>query len=371
MCRPVGKLLAQLILHHEGKRLVEVGLGEKHFAGALGRHRNTRHGKIDTARRQQARQRGQIFHLDEFDLDTKVASEKLGHLHVEPDQRAVLVAEDVRQPVGEHAHAQGAARPHGIQHRPFLPRRFRGLRHRQLASVHGPECRLHPIDDFRSTEFLAHDRRERRPQPDDDAGRQQHGDQHEPPDANGVELDAARDGGAAEQRDRDRVHRGQQRAEPRVDDAGREEQLEGVGRDAERVEQERHRRVQAAEERQEAGEREPRIVASRGTAASANQPANRMKLSDSSLPVCGKLNDAGTITSGSAVVCSSVSPCRCEQVLARLDQDRQDDEQVAGHEGGDQRVTRRAQHLAVAESASAPTRAPAAPTAPRAARRAT
>ena len=36
--------------HHEGERLVEVGLGEKHFAGALGRHRNTRHGNVDTAR---------------------------------------------------------------------------------------------------------------------------------------------------------------------------------------------------------------------------------------------------------------------------------------------------------------------------------
>jgi hypothetical protein len=55
--RPAGKLLAQLILHYEGKRLVEVGLGEKHFAGALGCHQNTRHGKVETARRQQARQR--------------------------------------------------------------------------------------------------------------------------------------------------------------------------------------------------------------------------------------------------------------------------------------------------------------------------
>ena len=38
-----------------------------------------------------------------------------------------------------------------------------------------------------------------------------------------------------------------------------------------------------------------------GSAASANQPANKMKLIESSFPVCGKLKDAGTRTSGSSV----------------------------------------------------------------------
>ena len=39
--------------------------------------------------------------------------------------------------------------------------------------------------------------------------------------------------------------------------------------------------------------------ASRARTTSANQPANSTKLIDSSLPLCGKLNDAGTMTSGS------------------------------------------------------------------------
>ena len=40
-----------------------------------------------------------------------------------------------------------------------------------------------------------------------------------------------------------------------------------------------------------------------------------MKLIDSSLPLCGKLNDAGTMTSGSASVSRSASPCRPMSVL--------------------------------------------------------
>ena len=44
--------------------------------------------------------------------------------------------------------------------------------------------------------------------------------------------------------------------------------------------------------------------------ASANQPANRMKLRDSSLPVCGKLKEAGTMTSGRVAAPESASACR-------------------------------------------------------------
>ena len=48
-----------------------------------------------------------------------------------------------------------------------------------------------------------------------------------------------------------------------------------------------------------------------------------MKLIESSLPVCGKLNDAGTMTSGSAALLARRQPVPLEQRLARLDQDRQ------------------------------------------------
>ena len=52
-----------------------------------------------------------------------------------------------------------------------------------------------------------------------------------------------------------------------------------------------------------------------GTAASANHPANRMKLIDKSLPVWGKLNDVGTITSGNVLVVSSTNRCRSSSSL--------------------------------------------------------
>ena len=42
-----------------------------------------------------------------------------------------------------------------------------------------------------------------------------------------------------------------------------------------------------------------------GIVTLANQPANSTKLSDSSLPVWGKLNDAGTMMSGRVAACSS------------------------------------------------------------------
>ena len=67
-------------------------------------------------------------------------------------------------------------------------------------------------------------------------------------------IDRAR----AEQRDRQRVHGREQRAEPRVDDAGGEEQLERVGRNPEQVQQERNRGVDVAEQRQQP------VAASRG-----------------------------------------------------------------------------------------------------------
>ena len=86
-----------------------------------------------------------------------------------------------------------------------------------------------------------------------------------------------------------------------------------------------------------------------GTAASANHPANRMKLIDNSLPVWGKLKDVGTITSGSASRRVIDKPMPLEQILACLNENRQDDEQIGRHKRGDQRVARRPEHLLIAK----------------------
>ena len=86
----------------------------------------------------------------------------------------------------------------------------------------------------------------------------------------------------SEQRHRHRVHRRHQRAEPRVDDAGREEELKRVGGDAEQIEQERHRGIEAAEEGDQTRQRQPRIVGERhrdvGEPAGEQDEADRQQL---------------------------------------------------------------------------------------------
>ncbi len=66
---------------------------------------------------------------------------------------------------------------------------------------------------------------------------------------------------------------------------------------------------------------------------------------DRSLPVCGKLKDAGTMTSGSADFLARGAGA-LDQRPARLDEHRQDDEEIAGDEGGNERVARQAEDVA-------------------------
>ena len=60
-----------------------------------------------------------------------------------------------------------------------------------------------------------------------------------------------------------------------------------------------------------------------------------MKLIDSSFPVWGKLNDAGTMTSGRLPL-PDARPL--DERAARLDEHGQHDEEIAGHERRDERV---------------------------------
>ena len=156
---------------------------------------------------------------------------------------------------------------------------------------------------------------------------------------------AAGDGAGDEQRHRQRVDRRHERSHARVDDAGREKQLERVGRNPELIEQKRHGRVEAAEEAHEPGERQLRIARTAAPSASANHPAKSTKLSESSFPVCGKLKEAGTMTSVSRPGSRSPGSSRSSSVRLACDQARQHDEQVAGDEGGEERVVRLAEDV--------------------------
>ena len=190
------------------------------------------------------------------------AASRCASLDVEADEVPLRVEERERQRIGHVADAQDAALAHARPERAGPPaaaapagrlmnRGWRWL----LQKVHpgralGPWCtpvaagranttRAPPMTTTVRTAVIARYRR---------SGSAPH-------------LEDAGDGARAEQGDRQRVHGRDQRADPRVDDPGREKQLERVGRDAEQIEQERHRGVEAAEERQQAGERELRVVA--------------------------------------------------------------------------------------------------------------
>ena len=173
----------------------------------------------------------------------------------------------------------------------------------------------------------------------------------------------------AEQRHRHGVRGGHQRAEPRVDDAGGHEQVKRVGRDAEQVEQERDRGVDVAEHHEQAGPGQLRVVAA-GTIVSENQPANRTKLSDSSLPACGKLNDVGTITSGSDSSSGS-SPARNRAAAPSSPRSASAGRRTGcRHERRISSASRVRRHHAGTESASARRRGQAGPRGSAAARRA-
>ena len=98
-----------------------------------------------------------------------------------------------------------------------------------------------------------------------DDGRQHQRDHREAEQLASVERQRASDRARSEHGDRQRVHRGQQGAESRVDDARGHEQAERVGGNAQQVQQERDRGVHVAEHGQQPGAREPRDIRSTGT----------------------------------------------------------------------------------------------------------
>ena len=151
-------------------------------------------------------------------------------------------------------------------------------------------------------------------------------------------------GAGGEQRHRHRVHRGDERSDARVDDAGGEKQLERVGRNPEEIEQERHRRREAAEEAEEPGERQLRVLRHRnqrvGEPSREQHEAQREEL-PRVREVEGRRHD--DVGQPPRLAVEGIEPI--EQGPARLDQRRQDDEQVAGDEGDHQRAVRLAEDV--------------------------
>ncbi len=121
------------------------------------------------------------------------------------------------------------------------------------------------------------------------------------------------------------MNRRQQGAEARIDHAGCEEQLESIGGDAEQIQQKWHGCVQAAEKRHQAGQRELRIFLHRhrriGKPSGEQNEADRQELAG-----VRKIERSGHdhIGQGSGRVVDKLVPI--EQLLAGLDENRQDDE---------------------------------------------
>src|SRR5690242_4221582 len=97
-----------MVFHDECKCFVKVGFGEKHFAGALGRYRDSPHRQIDATAREQLWQPSQIFQLDEFDLDAEVAPKELSHLNIKPHKLAFSCHQRIRETISHDANAQYA-----------------------------------------------------------------------------------------------------------------------------------------------------------------------------------------------------------------------------------------------------------------------
>ena len=113
--------------------------------------------------------------------------------------------------------------------------------------------RLHARDQLILVVCAAHAKPQNRVQAGGERRGERHRDAGEPDQLARVQTDRAGDGARTQQRHGHGVHRGDERTESCVDDAGRDEQLEGVTRDPEHVEQERDRGIDVAEHDEQAG----------------------------------------------------------------------------------------------------------------------
>ena len=117
------------------------------------------------------------------------------------------------------------------------------------------------VHEVRAGKLLVEDGGEQEAEPADRSRNQQQRHDAESKHPAEVESHAARERQRTEDCHGDRVHRGNERPEPRVDDAGCQEELKRIRRQVEQVQKERDRAVQTAEERQQPRAKELRVVA--------------------------------------------------------------------------------------------------------------
>jgi hypothetical protein len=140
-----------------------------------------------------------------------------------------------------------------------------------------------------------------------------------------------------EQREHERVHGGGGAAEPAVDDARDDEELEDVRGQPHEIEEKGHRRVEAAEEAEEAGPGQARELA--GRHGRAHEPAGEEHEGEAQeLRAVGEGEGRGDEDVRRLVGVGLVETGLGEEGLAPLGEQGQDDEEIRGDEGGQQGV---------------------------------
>ena len=196
--------------------------------------------------------------------------------------------------------------------------------------------RLNPASDFEALGGRRQQSTEHDPSADNEHRHNDRGTDRKPEQAAGLKADAMQQRGRDDQRNRGGVGGGQQRAEPAVQQTRHREQPEQVGWQMKQIEQERDRRVHAAEQREDTcrGHRAPlrqRQVVAAKPRGKRNEPQAQDFAGMREIE-----HQRHDHTNRRVAVCLR-DPLLPQQFLAFFRDDRQHDEQIAGGEGGQER----------------------------------
>jgi len=179
---------------------------------------------------------------------------------------------------------------------------------------------------------------EEQPSATDDAGGQNARDDQVADDPLALPAHHPRHCTAAEKCHSQSVHGGHERAEACVDYTAGDEELEGIGRNPEHIEEKRDRDVDAPEERHQPRQRQLRVLSDRHRRI--REPPGKQHETDREQLAGVRKVERGRHDDVRQILLRLLDARLRYQRPARFDEHRQDDEQIAGDEGGDEAVAR-------------------------------
>ncbi len=340
-----GKLVAQLVAHHQPQRAVQVGQRIGHLLQQFGQVGQT-HRHVDPALGQQPAHLAEIRRNEGHPRRTQVLRQPLRQLDVHAHEISARIDEGERHPVADEGHPQHAARADALQRgnrHVFGRRRLLQQRDRQRGAgqvgVH--QClvlAVDGVDGVRKAQLQARhgDRR----------GEQR--DQHGRRNAAQLDAQATRHGAGRQECERQQAHHRDHRIEFAGDDARGNIEVEEVVRHAQQVHQERQRHLGLGEVAGDARAEQHEVGV--GAHGVTRQPGGegheqqRQQLAG----VGHDERDRHHHVDGRARV-ARVHRLIGQCGLDVLHQHRQHDEGTVGDERGEQRFPAKSHHLAPAE----------------------